>query len=87
MKYLDYHNNEKKIRSLTGLSPEQFLGLLPYFEESHNGYFTDYGMNGSYRNNRRRFVIYGNSPLPTVADRLFFILVYLDGVMFQLSLM
>ena len=36
-------------------------------------------MEGKYRNHRRSFVIYKNSPLPTVADRLFFILVYLKN--------
>jgi hypothetical protein len=46
MKYIDYQNNAKSFRSLTGFSPEQFGELLPYFEESHNGYFSNYAMNG-----------------------------------------
>lgn len=79
MKYIDYQHNEKSLRSLTGLSIEQFRDLLPYFEESHNAYFSQYDMSGKYRNNRRGFVIYKNSPLATVADRLFFILVYLKN--------
>ena len=79
MKYKDYQNNEKSFRSLTGLSEKQFSELLPYFEEAHNEYFTKYDMKGRYRDNRRSFVIYGNSPLPTVEDRLFFILVYLKN--------
>ena len=79
MKYKDYQNNEKGFRSLTGLSGERFKELLPYFEEAHNEYFTQYDMSGKYRNNRRSFTIYRNSPLPTVADRLFFILVYLKN--------
>jgi hypothetical protein len=79
MKYTDYQNNEKSLRSLTGFSPEQFRELLPTFAEAHNEYFTEYGMNGNYRNSRRSFVIYKNSPLPTIEDRLFFILVYLKN--------
>jgi hypothetical protein len=79
MKYTDYKNNEKSFRSLTGLSSEQFIKLLPYFEDAHNEYFTQYDMAGKYRNNRRSFTIYRNSPLPTVEDRLFFILVYLKN--------
>lgn len=79
MKYREHQNNEKSLRSLTSLSPEQFRELLPYFEEAHNAYFTQYDMNGNYRNNRRGFVIYKNSPLATVEDRLFFILVYLKN--------
>ena len=79
MKYSEYQNNEKSFRSLTGLSHEQFLLLLPYFEEAHNEYLTYYDMEGNYRNGRRSFTIYANSPLPTIADRLFFILVYLKN--------
>jgi len=79
MKYTDHQNNEKSFRSLTGFSHEQFLALLPYFEEAHNEYFTHCDMEGKYRNHRRSFVIYKNSPLPTVADRLFFLLVYLKN--------
>jgi hypothetical protein len=36
-------------------------------------------MEGNYRNNRRRFTLHKNSPLPSVEDRLFFILVYLKN--------
>jgi hypothetical protein len=79
MKYTDYQKKEKSFRSLTGLSHEQFIKLLPYFEESHNEYFTHYDMTGKYRDNRRSFTIYKNSPLPTVEDRLFFIPVYLKN--------
>jgi hypothetical protein len=35
MKYNDYQNNEKRLRSFTGFSPEQFRELLPYFAEAH----------------------------------------------------
>jgi hypothetical protein len=79
MKYTDHQNNEKSLRSLTGFSPEQFRELLPYFAEAHNEYFPEYDMNGNYRNSGRSFVIYKNSPLPAVKDRLFFILVYLKN--------
>jgi hypothetical protein len=79
MKYTTYQNNEKSLRSLTSLSPTQFRDLLAYFEEAHNTYFSQYDMNGNYRDNRRGFVIYKNSPLPTVEERLFFILVYLKN--------
>ncbi|MCL1937238.1 MAG: IS5 family transposase, partial [Candidatus Azobacteroides sp.] len=64
MKYSEYQNNEKSFRSLTGLSHEQFKALLPYFEEAHNEYLTYYDMEGNYRNGRRSFTIYANSPLP-----------------------
>jgi len=79
MKYTDHQNNEKSFRSLSGLSLGQFKELLPFFEEAHNEYFSQYDMNGKFRNNQRSFIIYRNSPLPTVEDRLFFILVYLKN--------
>jgi hypothetical protein len=79
MKYTDYQNNEKSFRSLTGLSLQQFNELLEYFEEAHNAYFSKYELNGKYRDNRRAFVIYKNSPLPTIEERLFFILIYLKN--------
>jgi hypothetical protein len=79
MKYIDYQNNENSFRSLTGYSHKQFEALLPYFECTHNEYFTLYDMDGNYRDGRRSFTIYKNSPLPTVSDRLFFLLVYLKN--------
>jgi hypothetical protein len=79
MRYIDYQNNEKSFRSLTGLSREQWMALLPYFEGAHNDYLTNYDMDGNFRDGRRSFTIYRNSPLPTVAARLFFILVYLKN--------
>jgi hypothetical protein len=79
MKYTTCQNNAKSFRSLTGLSPEQFKELLPWFTEAHNEYFSTYDMEGNYRNGRRSFTVYKNSPLSTVEDRLFFILVYLKN--------
>jgi hypothetical protein len=79
MKYTDCQHNEKSFRSLTGFSSEQFSRLFPYFEAAHNEYLSVYDMNGQFRNHQRSFTIYRNSPLPTVEDRLFFILVYLKN--------
>jgi hypothetical protein len=36
-------------------------------------------MSGKFRDNRQSFIIYKNSSFPTIADRLFFILVYLKN--------
>ena len=79
MKYKDYQNNEKGFRSPTGLSGERFKELLSCFEDAHNERFTRYNMSGKYLNNRRSFTIYENGTLPTVADRLFFILLCLKN--------
>ena len=72
MKYIEYRDNQVSFRALTGLSTQQFTELLPYFDQAHNDYLSKYEMNGKLRNNFRRFIIYSNSPLPTVVDRLFF---------------
>ena len=79
MNYSEHKDNPKSFRALTGLNHLQFSRLLPYFEAAHDDYLSEYEMNGKRRNGSRRFCIYRNSPLPTVADRLFFILVYLKN--------
>jgi hypothetical protein len=79
MKYTDHKDNPKSFRSLTGLTAIQFSYLLPFFEAAHDDYLERHEMSGKFRSNLRRFCIYKNSPLPTVTDRLFFILVYLKN--------
>jgi len=79
MKYTEHINNPKSFRSLTGLNREQFMSLLPYFSASHEDYLSEYEMNGKRRSGGRSFCIYKNSPLASVEDRLFFILVYLKN--------
>ena len=79
MKYTDYRNNETSFRALSSLTPQQFLELLPYYEDAHREHFSRYELDGTLRCGRRSFTIYKNSPLPAVEDRLFFILVYLKN--------
>jgi hypothetical protein len=62
--------------SMTGLNFERFDALLPWFETAHDDYFSKFDVNGKRRRNLRKYVIYSNSPLPTVAERLAFILSY-----------
>ena len=59
---------------MTGYSMEQFSRLLPYFDKAHQQYFSRHDLRGKKKKELRRFVIYSNSPLLTVADRLAFIL-------------
>lgn len=80
MNYLEHKDNRKSFRALTGLSHEQYLVLLPHFRAAHDDYLSEYELNGKRRSGLRRTPsIYKNSPLPTVEDRLFFILVYLKN--------
>ncbi len=61
---------------MTGYSVEAFQELVPYFEQAHNEYLSRYHLNGKRRSGLRQFVLYANSPLPSVAERLAFILSY-----------
>ncbi len=72
--YEKWLKNPVRFIAMTGYSIEQFSGLLPYFERAHQCYFSRYDLSGKKKKEMRRYVIYSNSPLPTVADRLAFIL-------------
>lgn len=62
---------------MTGYTFEQFDELLPYFQQAHTAYFTKFQINGKRRTGARKFVLYANSPLPTLPERLAFILSFL----------
>lgn len=53
------------------------MELLPYFEQAPTIYFNQFQINGKRRTGIRKFVLYANGPLPTIADRLAFLLSYL----------
>lgn len=62
---------------MTGYNLESFNKLLPFFEEAHDEYLSCYTLQGKRRQGYRKFVIYANSPLATIEERLVFILSYL----------
>lgn len=72
--YQKWIKNPVRFIAMTGYSIEQFSMLLPYFEKAHQHYFSRYDLKGKKKKEFRKFVIYSNSPLPTVADRLAFML-------------
>ncbi len=72
--YERWSKNPVRFVAMTGYRMEDFLGLLPYFEKAHQQYFSRHDVSGEVKKQLRKFVIYSNSPLPTVADRLAFIL-------------
>lgn len=61
---------------MTGYTDEEFQALLPYFAHRFTEYINEYTLEGNKRV-KRRHVAYKNSPLPTMEDKLLFILVYL----------
>lgn len=65
----------KQFHALTAYTLEEFDALLPTFAECFEARMQEYTLAGKPR--RRRSVSYRNSPLPTMADKLLFILMYL----------
>ena len=66
----------KQFHALTAYTLEEFDALLPAFAERFEAQMQAYTLAGKPRR-RRRYVSYRNSPLPTMADKLLFILMYL----------
>lgn len=64
------------LQALTGLTDGEFHALLPPFERAFVTYMQDRTIDGQPRTSRR-YSTYDNTPLPTLADKLLFILTYL----------
>jgi hypothetical protein len=64
------------LRAMTGFTQPEFTALLPHFEHAFLGYMQDHTIDGQPRASRR-YSTYEKSPLPTMADKLLFILTYL----------
>ena len=65
-----------KFLSMTGYTDEEFQALLLYFSVQFCAYMEEYTLEGKKRT-RRGSIPYKNSPLPTIEDKLLFILIYL----------
>jgi hypothetical protein len=63
------------LRAMTGLTEPEFTALLPPFEYAWLAYMEDHTLDGQPRTSRR-YRTYETSPLPTMADKLLFILTY-----------
>ena len=75
MQYTKARQNERQFKSLTSLSVEQFDTLLPIFESKWDDFIEKFNLDGTPR--MRKYVPKNEKQLPTVADKLFFILFYL----------
>jgi hypothetical protein len=64
------------LRAMTGLTEQEFTALLPHFEQAYVAYMHDHTIDGQPRTSRR-YSTYETCPLPTMADKLLFILTYL----------
>jgi len=75
-KYHDYAEKPTQFLALCGYTRQEFDALLPNFREQYYEWMDTYRLDGKLRG-KRRYVDYKNSPLPTIEDKLFFILSYL----------
>jgi len=64
------------LRAMTGLTDTEFQALLPHVEQAFVTYMGTRTIDGQPRTSRR-YSSYVNCPLPTMADKLLFILSYL----------
>src|SRR5215208_6227850 len=76
LRYHEIANDERRVLSLTSLTPKEFTDLVPLFTTSFYEYLDEQTIEG-YERVGRRYVPYRNSTLPTMEDKLLFILVYL----------
>lgn len=74
--YRELVKSKTKFLSMTGYTDEEFQALLPYFAKRFDAYVATYTLEGKKRT-RRGYIAYANSPLPTIEDKLLFILIYL----------
>jgi hypothetical protein len=79
MKYKERQKRPARFLSMTGYTIENFEALYPYFEEAHIEYLRTYRMTGKLRDGQRRYVMYSNTPLADIRERLAFILCYLKN--------
>jgi Helix-turn-helix of DDE superfamily endonuclease len=63
------------LRAMTGLTEQELTALLPHVEQALAAYLQDRTLDGHPRTSRR-YSPYNNCPLPTIADKLLFMLTY-----------
>jgi hypothetical protein len=76
LRYHDVAHNETSLCALTSLESAEFAALVPAFEACFLETMQQYTIDGLPRKNRR-YTPYKNSPLPTIEDKLLFILVHM----------
>ena len=76
LRYHDVAQNPTRLRALTTLEPTEFAAIIPVFETCFFARMREFTIDGLPRLNRR-YTPYKNSPLPTIEDKLLFILVHM----------
>lgn len=75
-KYQEYAEKPTEFLALTGYTRQEFDELLPQFKQSYYDWMASHRLDGKPRG-KRKYSDYKNSPLPTIEDKLFFMLHYL----------
>lgn len=73
--YEDVTQRAGSLRAMTGLTKHEFQALLPPFAHAFEAYLRDRTIDGQPRTSRR-YSPYDTCALPTMADKLLFILTY-----------
>ena len=74
--YNELSQNRRKFLAMTGYTVEEFQALSPHFEVQFEKSVETQTLKRKPRI-KRRYSTYKNSPLPTIEDKLLFILIYL----------
>ncbi len=75
-KYQEYVEKSREFLAMTGYTRQEFEALLPHFRNRYYAWMSSHRLDGKARR-KRKYRDYKNSPLPTIEDKLFFILHYL----------
>ena len=81
-RYETLKHKPKRFLSLTGYTLEEFSALVPYFSKRFLASVETKTLEGKHRK-KRRYTQYKNSCLPSLEDKLLFILIYLRKAMTQ----
>jgi len=76
LSYNEVSKSARKFLAMTGYTVQEFQALLPHFRAQFEQYVATTRLDGKPRT-QREYTDYQNSPLPTIADKQLFILVYL----------
>ena len=82
--YADLAQDARTFLALTGYTVTEFRALLSFFIVRFQTYVSTYTLTGKPRQHRR-YSVYKNSPLPTMEDKLLFILIYLKTMNLQVT--
>src|SRR3989454_2425758 len=82
VQFTDVQDRPTEFLDLTSLTLDEFQQLVPPFEAAFHAHMATWRLDGKPRT-ARQFAVYKSCPLPTPADRLFFLLTYLKTYALQ----